>query len=957
MEARQTSTANTARDSTTQNAQHADHAHADTHTNTDDDHRRNQLAIVPSIPSTVDSAPCHSSPACDSAATRLASDTTLMQLQAAVGVQTQRLMQQQEQLNHNSHLLQQQQMEFQRGCDLLTQVRRCEPAIERLSLHFIDHTSPNSPSGGWCEILLPLHQINEQFFIYGLKVNEALVIKPSMKSAVIGQAKPITLTILCERNDSNTTSASTSATTAAIGKMTSTVPSGPSTTPTVISSNSSVTSNATNPPTLQPIQQSASRGTTPNSFMPLVRTASNTAPSLHPQLHPHATPTSHSADAQSSMYSMNSTSSHGMHPMHGGGSVPSNHMYMQQQHQPPPSPQGGYPSSHGYSMHHQHHHATGNYSQTGPPAPMHQIALQQMYPLPTASTQYRQQSYSPSYSEYGHSVPVPSHLQPHASYGGYAPSSSGLLPHAHSGHPLLSHSPNSLLPSSMYPHRSLSHPSSHMSMAPLLSSHHMLSPFTPSPPPGRPSDSPTESINSMDDQSHDKSKSHKGTSCHQCKNTKPLKKLAFCSNQFNKRTKPEMRSCRKKYCDSCLRKFYSELLPELPNTGWICASCQRRCVCAACVRHVQNHRKKKLRVGVATTGDSTNNTSSHAPSPAHSTSADEEGEGSERDGRDDEDEEDDEDLSDGDGDEPLEVSGTAIGLVAAAAAEMMQDVEHSTAGMQVIQLITPGSTSHTLVESPALDVLSASALVSGTSNSIATNMGEVSATRPPLAVSHAQRRNTAVTRRAPLTPDASAGSAGLSPLNFRRQGAAAAAALMHTASSDTPAYSEPTFSAAELSDGTSSSYTISPGIALRSLSLHSQSSGASTPTSNVVSNDSASPNSSPSVRSRVLSTFAKAPSPSLSRRVLDTHRNHPYSPLASLRMLPLTPSPSSAKSSDDIDLAGRESVLHMQARSAQMQSRTLPRPNTVSVTQDESFNLHLLAASARRQANLLGHAA
>ena len=36
----------------------------------------------------------------------------------------------------------------------------------------------------------------------------------------------------------------------------------------------------------------------------------------------------------------------------------------------------------------------------------------------------------------------------------------------------------------------------------------------------------------------------------QCKNTKQLKKLAFCANLFNKRTKPEKRVCRKKYCES-----------------------------------------------------------------------------------------------------------------------------------------------------------------------------------------------------------------------------------------------------------------------------------------------------------------------------------------------------------------------------------------------------------------------
>ena len=53
---------------------------------------------------------------------------------------------------------------------------------------------------------------------------------------------------------------------------------------------------------------------------------------------------------------------------------------------------------------------------------------------------------------------------------------------------------------------------------------------------------------------------HKGTSCHQCKNTKQLKKLAFCANLFNKRTKPEKRVCRKKYCETCFPEHDTRVL-------------------------------------------------------------------------------------------------------------------------------------------------------------------------------------------------------------------------------------------------------------------------------------------------------------------------------------------------------------------------------------------------------------
>jgi hypothetical protein len=81
----------------------------------------------------------------------------------------------------------------------------------------------------------------------------------------------------------------------------------------------------------------------------------------------------------------------------------------------------------------------------------------------------------------------------------------------------------------------------------------------------------------------------KGTSCHQCKNTKHLHQLAFCTNSFEKRSKSEkdkrMRSCRKKFCKICLQKFYNEDLGVVLNDPcWKCPSCRLECVCAACVR-------------------------------------------------------------------------------------------------------------------------------------------------------------------------------------------------------------------------------------------------------------------------------------------------------------------------------------------------------------------------------------
>jgi hypothetical protein len=76
----------------------------------------------------------------------------------------------------------------------------------------------------------------------------------------------------------------------------------------------------------------------------------------------------------------------------------------------------------------------------------------------------------------------------------------------------------------------------------------------------------------------------RGTSCHQCKNARSIEQLAFCSNLFNKRTKQDFRTCRKKYCEICLRKFYNESLETARQPDWVCPSCRGVCRCAACTR-------------------------------------------------------------------------------------------------------------------------------------------------------------------------------------------------------------------------------------------------------------------------------------------------------------------------------------------------------------------------------------
>lgn len=77
---------------------------------------------------------------------------------------------------------------------------------------------------------------------------------------------------------------------------------------------------------------------------------------------------------------------------------------------------------------------------------------------------------------------------------------------------------------------------------------------------------------------------HQGTSCHQCKNARAHDQLAFCHNAFNKRTGGDKRQCRKKFCSTCLKKFYQDSLEASKMPQWTCPSCRGICTCAACAR-------------------------------------------------------------------------------------------------------------------------------------------------------------------------------------------------------------------------------------------------------------------------------------------------------------------------------------------------------------------------------------
>ena len=74
----------------------------------------------------------------------------------------------------------------------------------------------------------------------------------------------------------------------------------------------------------------------------------------------------------------------------------------------------------------------------------------------------------------------------------------------------------------------------------------------------------------------------KGTSCHQCKSKKLINELIYCKNSPENKT----RVCKKKYCCSCIQKFYStKYTQDTLNTGqFLCPSCLNICKCALCER-------------------------------------------------------------------------------------------------------------------------------------------------------------------------------------------------------------------------------------------------------------------------------------------------------------------------------------------------------------------------------------
>lgn len=70
-----------------------------------------------------------------------------------------------------------------------------------------------------------------------------------------------------------------------------------------------------------------------------------------------------------------------------------------------------------------------------------------------------------------------------------------------------------------------------------------------------------------------------GLSCHHCKSKKSIDALTFCSNVHHSSVKD--RQCQKKYCTSCLNKWYSGV-PTVLDSQWTCYACMNRCKCKRC---------------------------------------------------------------------------------------------------------------------------------------------------------------------------------------------------------------------------------------------------------------------------------------------------------------------------------------------------------------------------------------
>merc|ERR1719474_2572 len=110
---------------------------------------------------------------------------------------------------------------------------------------------------------------------------------------------------------------------------------------------------------------------------------------------------------------------------------------------------------------------------------------------------------------------------------------------------------------------------------------------------------------------------HKMASCHQCKTKKDIGILFYCT-----KTRPfsnnsfKTKKCRKKYCRSCMAKYYLDhdivrlhLMKDRPSWQWKCPACLLICTCRACKRSIEKkvdqHKEAQLSLQKPNTSSST----------------------------------------------------------------------------------------------------------------------------------------------------------------------------------------------------------------------------------------------------------------------------------------------------------------------------------------------------------------
>eukprot|EP01084_Bolivina_argentea_P013452 25258_1 len=95
-------------------------------------------------------------------------------------------------------------------------------------------------------------------------------------------------------------------------------------------------------------------------------------------------------------------------------------------------------------------------------------------------------------------------------------------------------------------------------------------------------------------------------SCHQCKTKKDVNILFYCTCTKVKTNKPHIAyktksiKCKKKYCTSCMTKYFNEADVETfkkykDSISWSfdCPACQDVCTCGACKRKRAKNKNKK----------------------------------------------------------------------------------------------------------------------------------------------------------------------------------------------------------------------------------------------------------------------------------------------------------------------------------------------------------------------------